>query len=179
MQTVVYEPETLHLNFLLDRSGSMSGSRIIKAREALIFFLRSIPANCLFSIISFGSKFDYFGGTNAILECNEENITNAIKYISTVGANYGGTEILQPLQNIIAQRKPNHRTRVFCFTDGEVGNREEVIKAAGTKDLIVHSIGIGNGCDKYMLESMAKEGRGSCSLIKDDEGQSVLGGKVI
>ena len=56
-QTVVFEPETLHLNFLLDRSGSMSGQRIIKAREALIFFLRSMPENCLFSIVSFGSDF--------------------------------------------------------------------------------------------------------------------------
>ena len=46
-------------------------------------------------------------------------------------------------------------------------------------NIIVHTIGIGNGCDRNMLENMAKVGRGSCSLIKDDEGQNVLGGKVI
>ena len=179
VQTVVYEPETLHLNFLLDRSGSMSGQRIIKAREALIFFLRSMPAGCLFSIVSFGSGFEYYGGKNAVLECNQENVEGAIKFCQTVTANLGGTEILKPMQNIVNERKPNHRTRIFCFTDGCVSNSGQVIELSADKNIIVHSVGIGNGCDRNMLESMAKTGRGSCSLIKDDEGQSVLGGKVI
>ena len=54
-----------------------------------------------------------------------------------------------------------------------------MIDLSADPNIIVHSIGIGNGCDRNMLESMAKTGRGSCSLIKDDEGQNVLGGKVI
>ena len=157
----------------------MSGSRIIKAREALVFFLRSIPENCLFSIIGFGSSFQYYGGSNSVLECNETNIRGAIDFISTVSADLGGTEILKPMKHIIEQRKPNHRTRVFCFTDGCVSNSRAVIELSADPNIIVHSIGIGNGCDRNMLESMAKTGRGSCSLIKDDEGQNVLGGKVI
>ena len=113
------------------------------------------------------------------MQCNEENIEGAIKFCQTVNADMGGTEILKPMRNIVLKRKPNHRTRVFCFTDGCVSNSGEVIKLSADKNIIVHSIGIGNGCDRNMLESMAKTGRGSCSLIKDDEGQSVLGGKVI
>ena len=35
----------------------MSGSRIEYAKEALIVFLKSMPAECYFNIISFGSEF--------------------------------------------------------------------------------------------------------------------------
>ena len=43
--------------FILDRSGSMSGNRIELAKEAAILFIKSLPMNTTFNIISFGSNF--------------------------------------------------------------------------------------------------------------------------
>ena len=44
--------------FVVDRSGSMSGSNIKNARETLLLFLKSLPVNCDFQIVSFGSRFE-------------------------------------------------------------------------------------------------------------------------
>ena len=43
-----------HYIFLVDRSGSMRGARIESAKAALRIFIRSLPADCRFSICSFG-----------------------------------------------------------------------------------------------------------------------------
>lgn len=40
--------------FLLDRSGSMGGRAIEKAKEALILFLKSLPIDTYFQVVSFG-----------------------------------------------------------------------------------------------------------------------------
>ena len=40
--------------FLLDRSGSMSGSRMRTSIDALSLFIQSLPSDCAFGILSFG-----------------------------------------------------------------------------------------------------------------------------
>ena len=53
--------DDFHFIFLVDRSGSMGfnmGKRMQIARDALILFMRSLPKNCTYSIISFGSSYE-------------------------------------------------------------------------------------------------------------------------
>lgn len=43
--------------FLLDRSGSMGGGRMEKAKEALTLFIQSLPQDTYFNVFSFGSNY--------------------------------------------------------------------------------------------------------------------------
>jgi len=106
------------------------------------------------------------------LDYTEANVEAAINQISGFDADMGGTEILEPLclavDILSAERK---ETRVFLLTDGQVSNREKVIAKAltGNDSIRLHTFGIGSGCDTGMVQQVAANGRGSCSLVKDTD----------
>ena len=66
--------------FLVDRSGSMSiNNRINITVNALKLFLRSLPVNSTFSIISFGSNHEFMTVKGAqTIAYNDENVKEAL-----------------------------------------------------------------------------------------------------
>ena len=86
-----------HFIFVIDRSGSMGfgSGRINTAKDAMDLFIRSLPKDCKFSVISFGSNFDAL--LPSVQDYNSSTSQSAITQIKTFDSNYGGTEILQPL----------------------------------------------------------------------------------
>ena len=107
-----------------------------------------------------------------MIDYNERNTEIALSQIASFDADMGGTEIYDPLCEAIDQlSKLQKETRIFLLTDGQVGNRDKVIEKANTKNdsIRIHSFGIGSGCDVEMVKQVATNGRGSCSLVKDND----------
>ncbi|CAF4867107.1 unnamed protein product, partial [Rotaria sp. Silwood1] len=79
--------------FVIDCSGSMEDeNKIGLAREAMLLFLKSLPLNCHFNIIRFGSTHQaLFNDITAIY--NEKNVQKAEQLINQLWANMGGTEL--------------------------------------------------------------------------------------
>ena len=85
--------------FLLDRSGSMGGTRIEKAKEALILFIKSLPQDTYFNVVSFGS-----GSTKLFpksVKYNDKEVKQAVNDIKKMSADMGGTEIFHPLKALL------------------------------------------------------------------------------
>ena len=89
-----------HFIFLVDRSGSMGMyGRMSIAQNALNLFMRSLPEGCTFSIISFGSPtFSPLFDGQYYQEYNDGTRDAAIEEIARMSPNFGGTDILSPLQ---------------------------------------------------------------------------------
>lgn len=158
--------------FVLDRSGSMSGSRMKTAKDALILFLKSLPYNSLFNVYSFGSNYEKL--FNRSVQYTEENIKTAVNKVEIMNANLGGTEILEPLLSIFGEeRVTKYQRNIFLLTDGDISNTNSVIltikKNCFYRSSRVFSIGIGNGCSQDLIERAAKAG-GGLSVIVSDSG---------
>ena len=69
--------------------------------------------------------------------------------------------------------------RIFILTDGEVDNPDQVIQLArvNADRIKIHTFGLGSDCSKYLVEKVAKAGRGTASFV--DENSNDLKGKVI
>ncbi|KAK7882531.1 hypothetical protein WMY93_028705 [Mugilogobius chulae] len=156
--------------FLLDRSGSMAGSRIASARDTLLLLLKSLPMGCYFNIYSFGSSFEQIFQES--VEYNQKTMEEALEKVKTMDANLGGTEILRPLERIYSQSCiPNQPRQLFVFTDGEVGNTKQVINLvkSNADSHRCFSFGIGEGASSALINGLAKEGRGHAQFITGND----------
>ena len=153
--------------FLLDQSGSMSGSRIDLCNKALLLFLQSLNEGCFFQLIGFGSRFEYY--TKEPLEYNKENISKLMDLIKNLSANKGGTELFSPLSDIYNNKiyeKFNMVKHIILLTDGEIERKEETLNLIGSHSdqFFFHSIGIMD-CDKDLIERSALLGNGYSYFI--------------
>ncbi|XP_052777471.1 von Willebrand factor A domain-containing protein 5A-like [Mya arenaria] len=155
--------------FIIDRSGSMRGNRIKNTKEALLLFLKSLPAGCYFNVVSFGSNYNCLFNKNK--ECTVETLDEALKVQAIMDADMGGTEIYKPLEYVLREKVQQQPRNVFLLTDGEVHNSEQVIglikKHSG--DTRVFALGLGRGVSTSLVNGVVRAGNGLAEFIADDE----------
>ncbi|EAR91789.1 type A von willebrand factor domain protein (macronuclear) [Tetrahymena thermophila SB210] len=152
--------------FLLDRSGSMIGQPIQKACEALILFLKSLPTDSYFNVVSFGSSYEKLFQSS--IKYDTRSLEKAINQIKEYTANLLGTEIYKPLQNIFKETKiDGYNKQIFLLTDGEVESPKKVVQLIRKNNKFnrINSIGFGSGADKYLIEESAIAGKGISKIV--------------
>ncbi|XP_069474450.1 von Willebrand factor A domain-containing protein 5A-like isoform X23 [Ambystoma mexicanum] len=165
--------------FVMDRSGSMtscmnsdpsSPRRIDSAKETMVLLLKSLPLGCYFNIFGFGSRFESFFPES--VQYTQDSMTSALKKIEGIKADFGGTEILQPLKHIYSKAEtPGHPRQLFVFTDGEVGNTKSVIAevSGNSSNHRCFAFGIGEGASTALIKGMARAGNGTSEFITGKE----------
>ena len=159
--------------FILDRSGSMYGERIKLAKLSLLYFLKSLPENSKFNIISFGSDFTALSPENLIV--NDQNIKYALSLIEKFDADMGGTELIKVIKEVKEKYlEKNYKNRIFILTDGSIWDEkkcfeeiENIIKMKEYNSLF-YTLGIGSGCSETLVKGIAEIGEGDCELVKNE-----------
>jgi len=153
---------------LLDRSGSMQGARIDMAREATLLFVKSLPAECQFNVLSFGTGMQQLFPTS--VPYTAQSVETATRAISGFMADMNGTNILTPLQAALAlPPNPSLPRSIFLLTDGAVSNKDAVIGLveAQAKNVRVHAFGIGDGVSTQLITEVATAGNGIAEFISN------------
>ena len=112
--------------FVIDCSGSMSGTNIQMAADTLITCVKSLPQGSFFNVIAFGSKFRHLFHTST--EYSKNSVDRALQFANQLQASLGGTELLDPLRWIFKKPRCDDLPRqVFIVTDGGVTNTQYVL----------------------------------------------------
>jgi len=151
--------------FVIDRSGSMEGFPIEKAKETMRKAILAMNPNDTFNLLSFA------GGTGKCFARpqpnTERNRAVALKYLSDLYGS-GGTEMLPAIEEALGGASEDGRLRVVCFmTDGYIGNEGEIIAAIQKHVGVtrVFAFGIGSSVNRYLLDAMARAGRGAAEYV--------------
>lgn len=162
------ENEPREYVFVLDASGSMSGGKLTQAKRALSLCLRNLMAGDRFSLIAFGSNYKVF--SQCCVPYNQRNLDAAEKWLKAV-ADLGGTEIYQPLNHIFSMDGFGLEREVLLFTDGEVGNEQEIIELvkAHSAHTRVFPFGIDTAVNRSFIDGLAAAGNGQPEYIYPGE----------
>ena len=156
--------------FLIDQSGSMSGSEIKIASEGLKLFLQSLPPKSYYQIIGFGSDFKAYDEMPKFY--TQQNILESLSIINNLKADLGGTDIYSPLKYIYdsyeVHDKINLPRNIFLLTDGEIDNKKQTLDLIykNSSKYHIYSIGIGNNYDKDLIKNAGIIGKGGYNFCK-------------
>ena len=154
--------------FLLDRSGSMEGEKIKQAIDALIIFISSLPIGSKFNVLSFGTNSQFLFEKS--VDYTNDTKNEAIKEVSSYNANFGGTEIEEPLVVIASESLPdsvNERVLIL-LTDGQVANTNNVIKFCGNmENTRIFTVGVGRDADRNLVENVANITNATSVFVND------------
>ena len=161
-----YEDSEKEYLFIIDVSGSMMGEKLDETKRAVIECLKQLDIGDKFNIIPFESEFEAMNIKS--IEYNEENMRKAVKYINNLEP-LGGTEILDPIKFALYEK--NTDKIVLLFTDGQVGNEEEIIKFVedNVNRSRIFPFGIDTNVNSSFIKQLAKAGNGKAELIQPKE----------
>jgi len=152
--------------FVVDCSGSMSGTSIQEAKRALGLCIRGLSKGDGFNIIQFGSQHkSLWEGPK---DFTEESLQEASSWLDRMNASMGGTNIYPPMLEAVSGPYDEEKVRqVLLFTDGQVSNEDDVIALCklNVKNVRVFTFGIGSGCSEYLIKGAARAGKGASEFI--------------
>ena len=168
---------------IIDRSGSMTGTKIDQAREAADFIVNNLNEGDLFNIIDFSSEVQSFQSEH--VSFTPQNRDAALQYISSIRAS-GATNISGALQLAISQfamlQGGNTANLIVFFTDGQANRGvsdtqgildlvEEEVTVTETQP-VIYTFGIGSNVDTQLLTLLARNNNGLVEFLGNDQLES-------
>ncbi len=157
------------LVFVLDCSGSMSGIPMDASKRFMRRALPQLRPGDSFRIIRFSETASEFG--ERPLPATAENVQRGLAYVDALYGT-GGTVMTSGIRTALAPPVPEDAVRLVVFlTDGYIGNDVEVVRLIESRrgDARFFSFGIGHGVNRYLLEEMARVGRGAARIVLPNE----------
>src|SRR5215207_3456128 len=183
------------LVFVLDRSGSMGGWKMVAARRAVARMVDALTERDRFGLLAFDNVIETppeLGGSGVLEPSPPENRGSglrvagdharfqAVEYLSRLQAR-GGTEMAAPLAQGLdlltgqAAEAPGETGRrelaLVLVTDGQVGNEDQILRLLAPRlgGVRVYTVGVDSAVNEGFLKRLAGLGGGACELVESED----------
>ncbi|MCB0724540.1 MAG: VWA domain-containing protein [Ignavibacteriae bacterium] len=167
---------------IVDRSGSMSGTKIIQARNAASFIMNNLNEGDKFNIVDYSDNVLSFRPTH--VPYTNQSRDSALTYISTFIAS-GGTNISGAFSTAIPQfstASDSTANIIIFFTDGQatigitntqqlVAHVNQLVQSTET-EIFLYCFGIGTDANQQLLTLLSSNNKGLAEFLGNDELES-------
>lgn len=167
---------------VIDKSGSMSGSKIQEAKDAASYMVNNLNLGDLFNVIAFESTANSW--SSGLQPFNAATMTSALAWIGQIQAGGGtniNTAITMGINNYVNSVQDHARPLIF-LTDGQANESNAVILANAAQlrqqiapDLQLFTFGIGNGFNEQLLNQLAVQNNGVSQFLATANFSQVMG----
>lgn len=160
------------LVFVLDRSGSMGGWKMVAARRALAQIVDTLTPADRCTVLAFDDRIEQPRlGDDGLVPATDHFRFRLTEFLAGIDAR-GGTELAQPLERalvLLGSGRPGRRRLLVLLTDGQVGNEDQILGRLGTElreqQVGVFTLGIDQAVNEAFLRRLAALGGGSCEVV--------------
>ncbi|WP_225408412.1 VIT and vWA domain-containing protein [Stigmatella hybrida] len=161
------------VTFVIDTSGSMQGSRMQIAKDALKYCVTRLNPKDTFNVVRFSTDVEAL--FPALKAANSENVQKAVSFVEGLEA-IGGTAIDEALVRGLQDNdgtSPSPHLLLF-ITDGQptIGETDEGAiaqhaKAGRKAKTRLFTFGVGEDLNARLLDRLADDGAGSSDFVRD------------
>lgn len=165
--------DPINVAFVIDRSGSMGGSKIQLAREAVVKALGMLKASDRFALVAYDHEIDVLVPSTL---ATGEAVRNAVAQVNQLQAR-GNTDLgggwLKGCEQVAEHLQPRQVARCLLLSDGhanqgitdrtQLARHAEELRQRGVKTT---AMGIGADYDERLLAGMATAGGGNFYFIE-------------
>lgn len=160
--------------FVLDRSGSMGGWKMVAARRAMARMVDTLTPTDRFTVIAFDTVNEVPSdhGTRLVQGSNR-NRWKAMEFLAGVDAR-GGTNLDFAIEEAVKRVGTGYQDRerqIILVTDGQVSQEAAVLEHVqnDAKGIRFFTVGIDRSVNASLLQRMAEYGGGHCELIESEQ----------
>jgi Ca-activated chloride channel family protein len=167
------------LVFVLDRSGSMAGWKMVAARRAVARMVDSLTGRDRFGLLAFDNLIETppeFG--TGLRVAGDHDRFQAVEFLSRLEAR-GGTEMAAPLARAldlltgpaVGEPAGPRDPALVLVTDGQVGNEDQILRLLAPRlgGVRVYTVGVDSAVNEGFLKRLAGLGGGACELVESEE----------
>jgi Ca-activated chloride channel homolog len=160
--------------FVVDRSGSMSGVKMVSAARACSILINTLGPKDRFAVQAFDDMIEWMNQhSGQRFVCADEGGKQlGERYLRTIGAR-GGTEMHGAMQDAIVNMRARSDASmrlpvIVVLTDGEVGNESPILKHIQSElgDTRVFTVGVDTAVNDGFLNRLAALGGGTSTFVQ-------------
>jgi len=165
--------QPVNVAFVLDRSGSMGGSKIALAKQALVQALRMLRPSDRFAVVFYDHQVDLVVPSTA---ATQEAIANAVTQVEAIQAR-GNTDLgggwLRGCEQIAQHLDAAQIGKCLLLTDGlanqgitNAAQLEQHARELRARGIATSTLGLGHDFNEVLLQQMADAGGGRSYYVE-------------